>query len=51
LTENNLKVAVVAAYPVAYKDRHGYTPMQRLTSEFIDDAVLRVAQERLPQAK
>ncbi|CAJ1229266.1 hypothetical protein LZY01_23580 [Levilactobacillus zymae] len=51
LTENNLKVAIVAAYPVAYKDRHGYTPMQRLTSEFIDDAVLRVAQERLPQAK
>lgn len=43
LTENNLKVAVVAAYPVNYKERHDYTPMQRLTSEFVDDDVLTLA--------
>lgn len=49
LTENNLKVAVVAAYPVNYKDRHNFTPMQRLTSEFVDDQVVATAQQRLPQ--
>ena len=48
LTENHLKVAVVAAYPVPYKERHQYTPMQRLTGEFIDAAVLAVAQAQLP---
>ncbi|MCH5464632.1 DUF7671 family protein [Levilactobacillus tujiorum] len=47
LTENNLKVAVVAAYPVPYKERHGYTPMARLTSEFVDDDVLQMAQAQL----
>ncbi|QMU08227.1 DUF7671 family protein [Levilactobacillus suantsaii] len=47
LTENQLKVAVVAAYPVAYKDRHAYTPMQRLTSEFAGDAVVQEAQQQL----
>lgn len=47
LTENNLKVAVVAAYPVPYKERHGYTPMARLTSEFVGEDVLATAQEQL----
>jgi len=47
LTENGLKVAVIAAYPVAYKDRHGFTPMQRLTSEFVSDAVVQLGTEHL----
>lgn len=51
LTENKLKVAVVAAYPVPYKERHAYTPMARLTSEFVDDDVLQVAQQRIEAQK
>lgn len=48
LTENHLKVAVIAAYPVAYKERHDYTPMQRLTSEFVSEKLVQVATEKLP---
>lgn len=47
LTENGLSVAVVATRPVAYKDRHGITPMQRFTSETVADAVLELAQSKL----
>lgn len=47
LTENGLSVAVVATHPVAYKDRHGITPMQRFTSETVADAVLKLAQSKL----
>lgn len=47
LTENNLKVAVVAAYPVPFKERHQFTPMQRLTSEFVGSDVLELAQSQL----
>lgn len=47
LTENHLKVAVIAAYPVAYKDRHDFTPMQRLTSEFVGDDVIQTASTAL----
>ncbi|HIW71800.1 MAG TPA: hypothetical protein H9875_04145 [Candidatus Levilactobacillus faecigallinarum] len=47
LTENNLKVAVVQAIPVNYKERHDYTPMARLTSEFVDDDVLALAKTHL----
>jgi len=48
LTENNLKVAIVAAYPVAYKDRHSFTPMQRLTSEFVGEELVQTAVKKLP---
>lgn len=48
LTENNLKVAVVAASPVPFKERHQFTPMQRLTSEFVGPDVLDLAQAQLP---
>ena len=37
LTENNLMVAIIAAYPVPFKERHQWTPMQRFTSEHIRD--------------
>ncbi|KRN03310.1 hypothetical protein FD13_GL000093 [Levilactobacillus senmaizukei DSM 21775 = NBRC 103853] len=47
LTENNLKVAVIAAEPVPFKKRHDYTPMQRLTSEFVSDAVVAAASTAL----
>ncbi|ATU70869.1 hypothetical protein CT113_11255 [Levilactobacillus brevis] len=47
LTENQLKVAVVAASPVAYKERHNFTPMQRLTSERVSDELIQMAQTHL----
>ncbi|MBT9672136.1 hypothetical protein GPK34_08845 [Secundilactobacillus kimchicus] len=47
LTENNLTVAVVATAPVAFKDRHDFTPLQRFTSEFIEENVLAVAHQQL----
>ncbi|MCT3583382.1 DUF7671 family protein [Levilactobacillus brevis] len=47
LTENHLKVAVVAVSPVAYKERHNFTPMQRLTSERVSDELLQIAQTHL----
>lgn len=47
LTENHLKVAVVAASPVAYKERHNFTPMQRLTSERVSDELIQMAQTHL----
>lgn len=36
LTENNIAIAVIQVEPVAFKDRHGYTAMQRWTSETTD---------------
>lgn len=47
LTENNLAVAVVATRPIAFKDRHEYTPMQRFTSAFISAAELTRLQNQL----
>lgn len=41
LTENNLAIAVIATQPIAFKDRHEYTPMQRFTSAFINDTDLK----------
>ncbi|MTV83148.1 DUF7671 family protein [Secundilactobacillus folii] len=47
LTENHLTVAVIAAKPVAYKDRHAITPMQRFTSEFVSDDLVAAAKAKL----
>lgn len=52
ITENNLMVAIVQDYPVAFKDRHDYTPLQRFTNEFVADDVLEAATKELKnQAK
>lgn len=46
-TENNLFAAIVKANPVAFKDRHSYTPMDRFTSQFISKELLKTAQQEL----
>lgn len=40
LTENNLLIAVLATQPVAFKDRHQWTPLQRFTSETLSDEIV-----------
>ncbi|TGD20316.1 DUF7671 family protein [Levilactobacillus suantsaiihabitans] len=47
LTENNLRVAVIVARPLDYKQRHDYTPMQRLTSEFVSDDLVQTVRQAL----
>ncbi|UQS87458.1 hypothetical protein MOO44_04705 [Nicoliella spurrieriana] len=47
LTENNLKVAVVAYEPVAFNHRHAYTPLQRFTSETVPTALIETAKKAL----
>lgn len=51
ITENNLMVGVVKAIPVAFKDRHQFTPLQRFTSQVVPDEVLKEAQRQLEQTK
>lgn len=43
ITENNLKVVIVAELPLAFKDRHSLTPLQRFTTEKVTDEVLQQA--------
>jgi hypothetical protein len=40
MTENNLIAVIVAAEPMAFKDRHSETPLQRFLTTFVDDDVL-----------
>lgn len=47
LTENNMLVAVVDYEPVKFKDRHEFTPLQRFTSEVLNDEQLNEAKKRL----
>jgi hypothetical protein len=47
ITENNLMVGIIKAIPVAFKDRHDYTPLQRFTSEYVSDDVLNAGKKKL----
>ncbi|MBM7617630.1 hypothetical protein JOC36_001192 [Weissella uvarum] len=40
LTENNQLVVLVATRPLAFKDRHAITPMNRFLKESVHDDVL-----------
>lgn len=40
MTENNLIAVIIAAEPLAFKDRHSETPLQRFLTTFVDDQVL-----------
>ncbi len=40
-------VGIVQAIPVAFKDRHAYTPLQRFTSEYVSDDILKIASKKL----
>ena len=41
MTENNLTAVILAAEPLAFKDRHSETPLQRFLTTRVDDDVLR----------
>ncbi|KRL14828.1 hypothetical protein FD12_GL001152 [Lentilactobacillus rapi DSM 19907 = JCM 15042] len=47
MTENNLMVAIIKVNPVAFKDRHEFTPLQRFTSQQVDDAIIAQAKQKL----
>ncbi|WP_373310672.1 DUF7671 family protein [Apilactobacillus xinyiensis] len=47
LTENNMMVAVVAVYDVKFNHRHEYTPLQRFTTEYVDDQLLKELKKEL----
>lgn len=47
ITENKLMVAIVKVIPVAFKDRHAYTPLQRFTSEIVSDQLIQKARKML----
>ena len=40
MTENNLTAVILVAEPLAFKDRHSETPMQRFLTTRVDDDVL-----------
>ncbi|MBB1079335.1 hypothetical protein H5S09_05455 [Limosilactobacillus sp. STM2_1] len=40
LTENNLTVVILSAEPMAFKDRHSETPLQRFLTVKVTDDVL-----------
>lgn len=44
LTENNLPVVILKAEPMAFKDRHTETPLQRFLTVAVTPAVLAMAQ-------
>ncbi|USS90305.1 DUF7671 family protein [Fructilactobacillus carniphilus] len=47
LTENQMRVAIVAAFDVSFKKRHRYQPMARFLSESVPADVLQTAQAQL----
>ena len=44
MTENNLIAVIIAAEPMAFKDRHSETPLARFLTTFVDDDVLQAGQ-------
>lgn len=47
LTENNLMVAIIAAEPMAFKNRHSETPCARMLTAFITDKQLELGKQVL----
>lgn len=50
LTENNLTVVILKAEPMAFKDRHSETPMQRFLTVKVTDDVLQQGLAKLREA-
>lgn len=46
LTENYLRVAVVAYHKVKYNHRHRYTPLQRFTTAYVSPQLIKEAQAK-----
>lgn len=51
ITENNLKVVIIAELPLTFKQRHNFTPLQRFTSERVDESVLTQGLTYIEQTK
>lgn len=51
LTENNLMVAILKVEKMAFKDRHSEVPLQRFTTEFMDDAQVEAGLKLLHEAR
>lgn len=51
LTENNLLVAILKVEPMAFKDRHDEVPLQRFTTEFVNEDLVVAGQALLNDAK
>lgn len=51
LTENNLPVVILAAEPMAFKNRHSETPLQRFLTVKVEDDVLNQGLAVLEQKK
>ena len=49
LTENNLTVVIVKAEPMAFKDRHSETPLQRFLDAWVSPTVLKEATARFAE--
>lgn len=47
MTENNLIAVIIAAEPMAFKNRHSETPLQRFLTTFVDDDVLQAGLAKL----
>ena len=47
LTENDLRVAIVAYHSVKYNHRHRYTPLQRFTTACVAPDLVKNAQKKL----
>ncbi|MCH3921533.1 DUF7671 family protein [Limosilactobacillus sp.] len=47
MTENNLTAVILAAEPLAFKDRHSETPMQRFLTTSVDGDVLQAGLQLL----
>ena len=48
LTENSLRVAVVAYRPVKFNHRHRYTPLRRFTTAFVNSELIQKVKEKRP---
>lgn len=51
LTENNMMVMIVAAEPMAFKDRHSEVPCQRFLTAEVNDELLQRGQKILRAEK
>lgn len=51
LTENNMMVMIVAAEPMAFKDRHSEVPCQRFLTAEVDGDLLKRGQKILANEK
>lgn len=47
LTENQMRVAIIASFKVSFKKRHHFTPMARFLSDDVDSEIVKQARVKL----